>query len=291
MAEAVAYHRPRKLAEALALLKGGGVTVLAGATDLFPATTAPALEGALLDITALDGLSGITRTVEGWRIGAATPWAAVAGAHLPPAFAALQQAAAEIGAVQIQERGTVGGNLCNASPAADGVPPLLALDAEVELAATAGTRRLPLAQFITGVRRTARAADELLVAVHIPAAAVQGMSAFAKLGARDSLVISIVMTAARIALRQGRVTAAAVAVGACSPVARRLKGLEAALIGHDPRDPAAWGHALDNDIAALLSPIDDIRADAAYRRHAARQQVIATLAAAAEAATAREEGR
>ena len=139
--------------------------------------------------------------------------------------------------MQIQNAGTIGGNLCNASPAADGVPPLLALDAEVELASAAGTRRLPLAAFLHGPRRTARRPDELLTAVLIPAAATEGRSAFLKLGARRYLVISIAMVAARLATADGRVTAAALAVGACGPVATRLPAVEAALVGHPP-DPS-----------------------------------------------------
>ena len=99
---------------------------------------------------------------------AATTWSEIAAANLPPAFDALRQAAREVGSIQIQNRGTIAGNLCNASPAADGVPPLLALDAAVELASANGTRQLPLSEFITGYRRTARQPDEILSAVIVP---------------------------------------------------------------------------------------------------------------------------
>ena len=102
----------------------------------------------MLDITGLGELRGIARGPGGLRIGACTTWAEIRDAALPPAFDALRAAAAEVGGRQIQNAGTIGGNLCNASPAADGVPPLLALDAEVELASAAGApppaaRRLP----------------------------------------------------------------------------------------------------------------------------------------------------
>ncbi len=149
------------------------------------------------------------------------------------------------------------------------MPPLLALDAEAELASAASTRRLPLAAFLRGVRTTDRRAGELLTAVHVPAAALHGRSTFRKLGARRYLVISIVMVAARLATEDGRVTAAALAVGACSPVATRLPAVEATLLGApladlpDRVDPAA--------VAAALSPIDDVRADAAYRVEAATE--------------------
>ena len=142
---------------------------------------------------------------EGWRLGATTTWAELIEAPLPPLFDGLKQAAREVGGRQIQNAGTVAGNLCNASPAADGVPPLLALDAEVELAGRAGTRRLPLAAFITGNRRTVLAPGELLVAIHVPKPAHDARSAFLKLGARRYLVISIAMAAATLEIEDGRV--------------------------------------------------------------------------------------
>ena len=166
------YDRPETLPDALAILAAEPRTLLAGGTDLYPATDAPDLPGPILDITGLPDLAGIRPGPDGGlRIGACTRWAEIRDAALPPAFDALRQAAAEVGGRQIQAAGTLGGNLCNASPAADGVPPLLALDAEVELAAATGRRRLPLAAFLRDVRRTARRPDEILVAIHIPAQA------------------------------------------------------------------------------------------------------------------------
>jgi CO/xanthine dehydrogenase FAD-binding subunit len=267
------YDRPADLDRALEALARGGATVLAGGTDLYPATDRPALAGDIIDIAAVAALRGVARTDEGWRIGAATRWseliAEIESAGLPPAFEALRQAAREVGSVQIQNAGTVGGNLCNASPAADGVPPLMVLDAEVELRSVRGVRRMPLAGFIQGVRRTALAADELMTAVLIPEAAGAGRSRFLKLGARKYLVISIAMVAARIEADGGVVTGAALAVGACGAVATRLPGVEAALVGR-PLGEAA-GAIGDDAVAALLSPIDDMRADAAYRARAAAE--------------------
>jgi CO/xanthine dehydrogenase FAD-binding subunit len=264
------YDRPDTLPEALAILAREPRVVLAGGTDLYPATTAPVLPGAILDITGLGELSGITRVPGHVRIGACTTWAAIRDAALPPAFDALRAAAAEVGGQQIQNAGTIGGNLCNASPAADGVPPLLALDAEVELAAAAGRRRLPLAAFLRDARRTALGPSEILTAVLVPDAATEGRSAFLKLGARRYLVISIAMVAVRLAVADGRVRAAALAVGACGPVAARLPALEARLLGApaglalaDLVDPAA--------VAAALRPIDDVRASAGYRATAAAE--------------------
>ncbi|HEX7247622.1 MAG TPA: FAD binding domain-containing protein, partial [Actinomycetota bacterium] len=171
---------------------------------------------------------------------------------------------------------TVGGNLCNASPAADGVPPLLTLDASVELMSTRGSRRLPLESFLTGYRETALREDELLTAVLVPRGIEGSRSAFAKLGLRRYLVISVVMVAVVVAIDgEGLVGEARIAVGACSPVARRLRSLESHLQGRriDSVGPAAIAEHL-----SALTPIDDVRATADYRRHAAAVLVRRALA-------------
>lgn len=258
------YQRPLRLDEALAVLARRH-TVLAGGTDFYPARVGRSIDEDILDITAVEELRGIAETDAGWRIGATTRWSELIVRPLPPLFDGLKQAAREIGGRQIQNAGTIAGNLCNASPAADGVPPLLALDAEVELARAAGRRRLPLADFIVGNRRTALVPQELVVAIHVPRPPRAAQSAFLKLGARRYLVISIVMAAATLELDDGRVARARVAVGACSAVARRLPALEAALAGA-PRTALAARIAPEH--LAPLAPIDDIRASAAYRRDA-----------------------
>lgn len=264
-----AYHRPDTLQGALDVLAETPVTIAAGCTDLFPATQARALGGAVLDITGIPALRGIARDDGGFRIGAATSWTDVIRADLPAGFDMLKQAAREVGSTQIQNAGTVAGNICNASPAADGVPCLLALDAAVELASTQGRRTLPLADFITGPRRTALKPGEMVVALHVPAAGARGRSRFVKLGARRYLVISIAMVAARLVVEAGRVRRAALCVGACSAVATRLPALEQALTGQPAADLSR--HVTDNAVAAALSPIDDIRADGPYRAYAAAE--------------------
>ncbi|MGB4909125.1 MAG: FAD binding domain-containing protein, partial [Tabrizicola sp.] len=125
------YARPQSMTEALRLVAEGSCRVLAGGTDLYPGAGVQ-LAGSVLDLGSVRGLSGI-KIGQGLRIGATTPWTAIAEAELPAACRALQQAALQVGGRQVQNAGTIGGNLCNASPAADGVPPLLALEAEVEL--------------------------------------------------------------------------------------------------------------------------------------------------------------
>ena len=261
------YARPGDMATALRLLADGPRLVLAGGTDLYPSCAGRGLSGPVLDLTAVAELKGLEQTAAGLRIGACVSWAELAAADLVPAFAALRQAAAEVGGRQIQNAGTIGGNLCNASPAADGVPPLLALGAEVELASAQGLRRLPLAQFIIGPRRTALRPAEVLCAVLIPRAEMAGRSVFLKLGARKYLVISIASVAVRLVEREGIVADAVVAVGACSAVARRLPEVEAALIGGSLVGAAR--RITDAAVAESLTPLDDIRASAAYRASAA----------------------
>ena len=258
------------------------LTVLAGGTDHYPARVGRPLADDVLDITALDALRGIQETPHGWRIGATTSWTQIIEARLPPLFDALKQAAREVGGAQIQNSGTVAGNLCNASPAADGVPPLLALDAAVELASVAGTRTMNLGDFILGPRRTARRADELLSAVIVPKPRARARSHFLKLGARRYLVISIAMVAATIEYERGRINTARVAVGACGPVAQRLPALEAALRGAPVA--ADLGSRVRAEDLAPLEPIDDAHGSAAYRREAAQvlvQRCLNELGAAA----------
>jgi CO/xanthine dehydrogenase FAD-binding subunit len=275
----VRYAKPRSLEEALGLLAEGEWRVLAGGTDFYPALGARPLGDDVLDINGLDQLAGISETEDAVVIGARTRWTDIVSHPLPAAFTALKQVAREVGSVQIQNVATVAGNVCNASPAADGVPALLVLDAEVELAAKSGRRTVPLAAFITGNRQTVLRADELVTAIRLPKAAVAGNSSFYKLGARRYLVISIAMAAVRLAIEGGIVREAAVAVGACSAVARRLGELERSLIGQSaaavvtrPFDPAHFGG---------LTPIDDVRGSAAYRLAASPEIVRRALAAAA----------
>ncbi len=259
------YLRPVRLDEALQALTRRR-TVLAGGTDFYPARVGRAIDEDILDITAIDELRGISETADGWRIGATTTWSELLDTPLPALFDGLKLAAREIGGRQIQNAGTLAGNLCNASPAADGVPPLLALDAEIELAGPVGERRLPLGAFITGNRRTALGPGELMVAIHVREPAREALSGFLKLGARRYLVISIVMAAATLEIDGGRIAAARVAVGACSAVAQRLPLLEAVLAGasFDRR----LGNLVERDHLAPLAPIDDVRASAAYRHDA-----------------------
>jgi CO/xanthine dehydrogenase FAD-binding subunit len=266
------YARPRSMAEALGLLGTDDWSILAGGTDFFPALRDRPAEGRILDITGLEELSGIREDADHWRIGALTGWSDIIHGALPPAFDALKQAGREVGSVQIQNRATVAGNLCNASPAADGVPPLMVLDAEVVLTSSAGNRTLAMDAFILGNRATSLAPGEIVTEILVPKSSACGKTSFVKLGARKYLVISIAMAAARLAVDdRGFITAAAISVGACSAVARRLGGVENKLIGR-PTSSETFTDITGSDLHEL-TPIDDVRAPAEYRLDAAAELV------------------
>ena len=267
------YHAPVAMDAAFAALPGA--SVVAGGTDWYPALGEGLPKGDVLDITALPGFRGITQAAAFYRIGAATSWSDLIAADLPPAFDGLKAAGREVGSVQIQNAGTIGGNLCNASPAADGVPPLLTLGARVELVSAQGRRNLALADFILGPRRTALQPGELLAAVLIPQPGTGARGAFLKLGARRYMVISIASAAAVVRVDHGVIVAAAVAVGACSAVPQRLFVLEQALVGCR----VAALPAITPDHLAPLSPIADVRGSADYRLRLAGVLVARVIAA------------
>jgi CO/xanthine dehydrogenase FAD-binding subunit len=274
------YSKPRTLDEAMAVLAAGEAQILSGGTDFYPALGDRVVRGPVVDVSGLGELRGVSTDADYFRIGGLTTWSEIIRTPLPRCFDALKSAAREVGGVQIQNRGTVAGNLCNASPAADGVPPLLALDAEVELVSNVGVRRLPLADFIVGNRKTQRKADELLAAVLVPRALANAASTFVKLGARRYLVISISMVAVVVLVSDRRILEARVAVGSCSAMARRLRALESDLVGASVRD--GLGEVVGPEHLAPLSPIDDVRATSEYRMDASLRLVQRALNSCAE---------
>ncbi len=274
---AVSYFRPTDLDYALGWLadhRDG--QIVAGCTDLFARTDQEYLNGPILDITAIKGLKGVEKTDNGWRFGAATTWSDILRADLPPAFECLKLAARELGSPQIQNSATLTGNLCNASPAADGIPCLLTLDASIELASIRGSRTLALTDFITGPRQTKLSDEEMVTAIRIPSQASKGTSHFQKLGARKYLVISIAMVATRLVIEDGIILDAALSVGACSPVAMRLSDMEAALMDK-PAQISTIVTVQDSMFQEFLQPIDDIRADSLYRSTAAAELIRRSL--------------
>ncbi len=275
--------RPTELGDALAALTAKPYSVLAGGTDFYPAWVGRVIEEDVLDITALDTLRGIREEDGRFRIGALVTWSDLLAAPLPPFFDGLKLAAREVGGVQIQNMGTICGNICNASPAADAVPNLLTLDALIELRSLEGVRQLPVSDFVQGNRATARRPDELVTAILVPEHGTRARSTFLKLGARRYLVISIAMVAALIETDSaGTITLARLSIGACSARAARLGKLEQDLTGR-PLSADLVQVVSDRHLADL-SPIDDIRGTAVYRRDAAASLLRRALGRLAEAA-------
>lgn len=273
------YFAPSSLKDALEVARDFGGQIVAGGTDIFPAAKQGQRPGLLLDVTGIPDLKTISHDQDGTRIGAAVTWTQVVNAELPTSFAALKQAALEVGSIQIQNAGTIAGNLCNASPAADGVPPLLAMNASVEMASRdRGTRTLPLSDFLLDVRQTALAPDELVTAILIPKDADDMGAAFEKLGSRKYMVISITMTAAMVSCdTDGKISEARVAIGACSAVAQRLPELESSLVGQMPQDIR-----IDPALLSQLSPIDDVRGTKEFRLDVVAEQCARAVRRAAK---------
>lgn len=288
MAVPPVYVRVASVDEAVAELARGRFEILAGGTDFYAARADRVISENILDISSISGSRRVEPIVDGWRIGVRVTWTDLMESVLPPSLRLLQQVAREIGGRQVQNAATVLGNVCNASPAADGVPALLALDARVVLKSVRGEREMPLAEFIVGPRRTARAADELLVAIDIPSRSPRATSAFRKLGHRRYLVISVAMVAVVLDFDEaGVVTSAALAVGACSACAQRLARLEERLIGvslSSLNQGRSFLQALVRpDDLNVLTPIDDVRGTATFRLDAARTVLARTLADALQA--------
>ena len=280
------YLAPTRLAQALAALaQPGGATVLAGGTDLMPQTHAGRVRPAplLLNIRRVPGLAGVTRDGDMLVIGALTTIEDLrADDDVQRAAPLLAQACERFASEQIRNAATLGGNLCNASPAGDTLTPLLALDAEVELASLADagevrTRRVPIADFFAGPGRTQRSHDELLTAVRVPAAPPGQVARFEKAGTRiglDISTISVALAARRDA--DGRLHGVRIALGAVGPVPLRARAAEALLEGR--RVDEALATAAAQAAADAATPIDDVRASAWYRRELVRNLTRRTIA-------------
>jgi CO/xanthine dehydrogenase FAD-binding subunit len=264
------YLSAATVAEAVRLQRETGYTYLAGGTDVYPAVEHGWRPAGLLDISRVPQLcGGICEEAGWWIVPAMTTWTQVLQARLPPLFDGVRAAAIEVGGRQIQNQGTVGGNLCNASPAADGITALMALDARVMLAGRAGEREVPLHEFVQGNRKTARTPDEILTGVKVRAAQGRHGSIFSKQGSRKYLVISLAMTAAFIEVDgRGRIGRCGIAVGACAARSLRLADAESRLEGMTLAQAAEF--TLTDADLQVLSPIDDVRASAAFRLRIAR---------------------
>jgi carbon-monoxide dehydrogenase medium subunit len=291
MSETGSYEAPGCIEDAVALLGkyGPEARVLAGGTDLLAQMRAGLRQpGRFVDVKRIPELLAVRETDDAVVIGAAAPAVSVrAHPALRRHFPGLAEAVALIGSEQIQGRASVGGNLCNASPAADTTPALLVHDAEAELAGPKGRRRIPVAEVCTGPGETALGPDELLVAVHLALPPPRTGDAYLRLIPRSEMDIAVVGAAARVTLApDGTVSEARVALGAVGPKAFRAPAAEAALAGTRLDDEALARLAAEARAAAR--PIDDKRGTAAYRRQVAG--VLARRAAATALRRAREGG-
>jgi xanthine dehydrogenase small subunit len=277
---------PASLDDALALLarhagRPGGATPLAGATDLYVPFAAGQLKATTF--VSLHGVAELAQPPrwdgDTYRLHALNTYAdcrrdpRVAG-RLP----LLVAAARELGALQIQNRGTWAGNIANASPAADGVPVLLAYEASVELASVRGRRVVPLDGYFTGYKTSVRAADELITAIDVRVPAAGATQYFRKVGTRRLQAISKVVAAGVLERDAGgTVTAARLALGSVAPVTLRARRVEAVLLGShlDEATIAAAEQAVHEDIA----PIDDVRSTRDYRARIAARLVRAFVTA------------
>ncbi len=259
-----AYVRPRSLDEAVAARATHPEhLVLAGGTDaMVHAAQRPAPAG-LLDLWRMPGSFELTRERDELVIGAGATWLEIQRSPLVLTHAPILAAAArEIGALQIQARGTLGGNVANSSPVGDSLPVLLALEAELVLRSVRGQRRLPYREFCTGYRKTALAADELIAAVRVPVVAPGTHLFWRKVGTRRAQSISKVMAAAAISLDGGKVRRATVAFGAVADRPVRLAAVESAVVGLAPAQAAEAARAA---LTASISPISDVRSTRDYR--------------------------
>jgi len=280
------FEAPRRVEDAVALLAkhGAAARPLAGGSDLLAQLKSGARHPAVIvDLKRIDELMQLREEAGGLVIGAAVP-AADVREHplLRRLFPGLAEAVALIGSEQIQGRASLGGNLCNASPAADTTPALLVNEAVVEIAGPGGRRRAAVAAVCTGPGRTSLTLGEIVLSVALAAPAPRSADAYLRLIPRSEMDIAVVGAAVRLALApDGRCASARVALGAVAPTAIRVPEAEAALAG--TRVDAAALARLVEAVRAATHPIDDKRGTVAYRR-----QVAGVLARrAAETALAR----
>lgn len=268
---------PANLGEALAALAADPTLVpLAGGTDLLVLFNAGKLPPTrFLNLWGLPELQGIQVEAGAITLGALTTYQQVASHPLLAAECPnLVASALATGAPAIQNRGTLGGNILNASPAADTPPSLLVYDAEVELASPSGRRWLPYAEFHTGYKRTAKAPHELLTRIRLPRPQ-GGVHHFRKVGTRAAQAITKVSLAAHVHVTDGHLTRVRLALGAVAPAPIRARRTEA-LLQAQPLGALSRA-AVRESLMADIAPIDDLRASAGYRRRVARNLLEAFL--------------
>lgn len=274
------FRQARSVEEAVALmaLPAAGWRPFAGGTDLMVLLSAGTLQPAkYVSLWGLDEIRGVDVLPGHVTIGALTTYTEIrANATLRSEFPMLGQAAAETGGIANQNRGTIGGNIANASPAADTPPALLAYDAELVLVSARGERRVPYARFHTAYKRMDLAADEIIASIRIPRRAPGWRDGYRKVGARLAQAISKVCFAGSARLESGVLTGVRLAFGSVAPTVRRAVTAERLLDGAS-LDDETIASAVEA-VGTEVSPIDDVRSTARYRRQVARNLLHAFLA-------------
>lgn len=265
------FSSPSTLEDATSLLAEKGGRVIAGGTDIIPQMlTRRFCADWLIDLSKIRELRYITHSNDWVELGAMTTYAQIVESkEIQAAAPLLAQAASLVGSMQIRHRGTIGGNIGNASPAGDTLPPLLALNAEVVLVSSRGNRSLPLSEILIGPGKTALSQDEIIQAIRFRALKPPAKSIFLKLGSREGMAISIVSVAMVIQTdAKGTIEDVRISLGAVAPTAIRCYDAERLLMGQkltmDIIEEAS------NLAVRSCSPITDIRGTAEYRRHAVK---------------------
>jgi carbon-monoxide dehydrogenase medium subunit len=278
---------PRSVDECVKALAAGGAgaKVVAGGTDLLPqmknGVTKPQL---VVDLSGIAALRAIKADAKGLRIGAAvTARQLERDARVQSGYTAIAESGALVGSIQVRNLATLGGNLCNAAPSADMAPPLLSLEAEAVITGPKGQRRVPIASFFTGVRRTVLAPEELLVELFVPAPGPRSGGSYIRHTPRRELDIAVVGVASQVTLQNGKCTKARISLAAVAPTPVRATAAEQALEGQ-ALTPAAIEQAAELAVGAA-QPISDQRGSADFRRHLVRVLTRRTLTRALERAS------
>ena len=262
-----AFHSPRSVADAVALLAADpGARVLSGGTDLIVQMQSRRITpSAVVDVKRIDGMIGIRSDAGGFVIGAATPCTMLKeSASLVAAWPGVVEAANLIGSVQVRNRATMAGNLCNASPAADSVPALVAAGAVCLVAGPGGTREVAAEKINTGPGKTSLTPGEFVVEIRLPARPQGGGDAYLRSTPRTEMDIAVVGAGAALVIDgSGTCTSARVSLGAVAPTVLLVEAAGAALVG-SKLDAAAL-EAMAEAVRAACRPIDDKRGTAAYR--------------------------
>jgi CO/xanthine dehydrogenase FAD-binding subunit len=272
----VEYYKPASMAEALEVLyncirHGDKVSILAGGTDLVPFMKSKCVQpDVIVEITDLADIRGISVADSTMTIGAATPYMdIVENSDVKELVPCLYHACRQVGSVQIRTRGTIGGNLCTASPAGDSLPPLFVLEATLHISSMNSNapkqRAIPVDEFFTGPNQTVLKPGELLTSISFPVPSKESKSFFMKLGQRRAMTISKVNIAALATLTGGKIQDIRIAMGSVDPTVIRARKTEQYLKGKDIKNSAVLEEATAR-IQAECSPIDDIRSLSWYRK-------------------------